>query len=373
MSKHSLLSPSSSKRWLECPPSARLTEGIKDETSIFAKEGSDAHTLCEYKVNKALGLNVANPVENLSYYDEEMEKSSEEYMLFVLETYHKEEGNEPEIFIEQRLDISRYVPECSGTGDCLIIANKTLHVIDFKYGKGVEVSVNKNTQMMLYALGALDMFESIYEIETVSMTVFQPRLSNISTSSTNVKELKQWANEYLKPRALLAFNGEGEMQAGSWCRFCKIKSSCIKRAEKNMQLASYDFKKPPQITDEEVIEILKQVDELSSWVSDIKGYALSVLSRGGKLEGYKLVEGRANRKYLDEKFVVETVKGENLDPYDHKVLGITAMTKLLGKQRFNKLLKQYIYKPKGKPTLVLESDKRPAIEINDFKDDTEEI
>ncbi len=372
MSKHSLLSPSSSKRWLECPPSARLTEKIKDEISSYAREGTDAHTLCEYKVNKALGLNVENPIETLSFYDEDMEQSAEEYMLFVLEAYQAEKDNDPVIITEQRLDISNYVPDCSGTGDCLIIANKTLHIIDFKYGKGIEVTAENNTQMMLYALGAVDMFESIYEIENINMTIFQPRLSNISTFSITANQIKQWANEYLKPRALLAFEGKGEMQAGSWCRFCKIKASCRKRAEKNMQLAAYDFKKPPLISNYEVIEILKQVDELTSWVSDIKGYALSLLSKGEKLEGFKLVEGRSSRKYLDEKAVIETVKNEGLDPFEHKVLGITAMTKLLGRKRFNELLKQNIYKPKGKATLVLESDKRPAIEINDFKNDTEE-
>jgi len=372
MSKHSLLSPSSSKRWLECPPSARLTEKINDETSVYAREGTDAHTLCEYKVNRALGLNVENPIENLSFYDEEMEQSAEEYMLFVLEAYQEEKDNDPVIITEQRLDISNYVPDCSGTGDCLIIANRTLHIIDFKYGKGIEVTAENNTQMMLYALGALDMFESIYEIENINMTIFQPRLSNISTSSITVSQIKQWANEYLKPRALLAYEGKGEMQAGAWCRFCKIKATCRKRAEKNMQLAAYDFKKPPLISDEEVIEILKQVDEISSWISDIQGYAFSVLSGGGTLKGFKLVEGRSNRKYLDEKAVIETVKKEGLDPYEHKVLGITAMTKLLGKSKFEELLKQYIYKPKGKPTLALESDKRPALEINDFKNDTEE-
>jgi len=359
MSNHSLLSPSSSERWLKCPPSVRLSEGIKDETSIYAEEGTDAHTLCEYKVDKALGLDVKNPIENLSFYNEEMESNAEEYMLFVLEAYQKEkeDGKDPTIFTEQKLDISNYVPECSGTGDCIIISNKNLQVIDFKYGKGIEVSAKDNTQMMLYALGALDMFGNFYEIETVIMTIFQPRLSNISTFSMKTEDLKKWAIEYLIPRSLLAFNGEGTMEAGSWCRFCKVKSSCRKRAEKNMQLASYDFKKPPLISDDEVIEILKQVDELGSWVSDIKGYALSVLSRGGKLEGFKLVEGRSNRKYLDEKVVIETVKSKGIDPYEHKVLGITAMTKLLGKTRFNELLKQYIYKPKGKPTLVLESDK----------------
>ena len=370
MSSHALLSPSSSSRWLMCPPSARLCEGIEDKTSSFAEEGTDAHTLCEYKVNKALGYKVENPTGNLQYYNEEMENCAEEYTAFVLETFQKEkdEGKGPLIITEQRLDITRYVPECRGTGDCIIIADKSLHIIDFKYGQGVPVSAEKNSQMMLYALGALEMFSSLYEVEEVSMTVFQPRLANISTFHLTTQELTHWADSYLAPRAEMAFTGEGEFCSGSHCRFCRVKGTCRKRAEENLELAKYEFEEPALLRDEEIAEILTKVEELVSWVNDIKGYGFSVLSRGGKLEGFKLVEGRSVRKYTDEDSVAQAVSEEGFDPYEHKVLGITAMTELLGKARFNEILGSCIYKPKGKPTLVPESDKRPAITIDDFND-----
>ncbi len=373
MSKHALLSPSSSSRWLKCTPSARLCEAYEDKTSSFAEEGTEAHTLCEYKVDLALGYESENPIPSLKYYNEEMESCADEYASYVLETYEKEkaEGRDPLIFTELKLDISQYVPECSGTGDCLIIADKTLHIIDFKYGQGVLVSAEENTQMMLYALGALDMFGSLYEITDVAMTVFQPRLSNISTYTIKADELTEWATTVLKPRAELAFSGEGEFSSGSHCKFCKVKATCRKRAETNMEFARFDFINPQLLSNEEVSEILSKVDELSSWANDIKGYGLSVLSRGGTINGFKLVEGRSVRTYTDEKAVAQAIQDAGHDPYDHKVLGITAMTKLLGKPRFYELLGSYVYKPKGKPTLAPESDKRPAITINDF-DNVEE-
>jgi hypothetical protein len=347
-----------------------LCEGIEDTTSSFAEEGTEAHSLCEYKVNMALGLRSENPVSDLKYYDEQMESCADEYASFVLEIFEKEKqkGKDPLIITEQRLDISRYVPECAGTGDCIIISNKHLYIIDFKYGQGVMVSAEQNTQMMLYALGALEMFSGLYDVETVSMTVFQPRLSNISTYTMSAVDLHSWAEEILKPRAELAFKGEGEFYSGSHCRFCKVKAPCRKRAQENLELARYEFREPVLLSDDEIAAILTQADELASWVSDIKGYALSVALSGGNIDGFKLIEGRSTRKYTDEKSVAQVVSEAGYEPYEHKILGITAMTKLLGKSRFHELLGPCIYKPKGKPTLVPESDKRPAITINDFHD-----
>ena len=368
MSKHALLSPSSSSRWTKCPPSVRLGEGIEDTTSFFAEEGTEAHTLCEYKVKTAYGLATENPVSTLQYYNEEMESCADEYANFILEVFQKEKeaGRDPQIFIEQKLDISRYVPECSGTGDCTIVSDKSLHIIDFKYGRGVPVTAEKNTQMMLYALGALEMFGQLYEVEEVLMTVFQPRLANISTYTLPTQELTDWAENYLKPKAALAFRGEGEFKSGSHCRFCKVKATCRKRAEANLELARYEFKKPDLLEVTEIAEILKKAEELASWVSDIRGYAFSVVSRGGSIDGFKLVEGRSVRTYTNEECVAQAVQDAGFDPYDHKVRGITAMTGILGRSRFNEILGAFIYKPKGKPTLVPESDKRPAIITNDF-------
>jgi hypothetical protein len=366
--KHALLSPSSSQRWLNCPPSARMGEHIEDTTSIFAEEGTDAHTLSEYKINKALGLVVENPKANLKYYDEAMDDHTDGYAIYILELYEmaKSKNKDALILTEQQLDISKFVPDCKGTGDCIILADKTLHVIDFKYGQGVLVSSENNTQMMLYALGALEMFSSLYEIDQVLITVYQPRLSNISTHTIETTELLNWAENYLKPQALLAHEGKGEFQSGEHCRFCKVKATCRKRAKDNLELAKYDFRSPPLLHNNEIGEILKKAEELVAWASDIKEYAFSLLNRGQKLEGFKLVRGRSNRKYIDDEAVAKIVKNAGYDPYDNKILGITAMTSLLGKNQFQELLGSLIHKPLGAPTLVPESDKRPAITINDF-------
>lgn len=370
MSSHALLSPSSASRWTNCPPSARLCEHIEEGPSTFAEEGTDAHTLCEYKVNKAFGIPAEDPSSTLRYHTEEMENCSDEYASFVLETFQEEKQacRDPFILTEQRLDISRHVPGCSGTGDCIIVAQGCLHVIDFKYGQGVAVSAERNTQMMIYALGALEMFGSLYEVSDVSMTIFQPRLANVSTFTMPTEELMGWAATYLKPRAEMAFRGEGEFKSGSHCRFCKAKANCRKRAEENLELARHEFAEPVLLADEEIADILTKADELASWVSDIKGYAFSVLGRGGKIEGFKLVEGRSVRKYTDEASVAEAVSTAGFDPYEHKVLGITAMTELLGRPRFKEILGALVCKPRGKPTLAPDSDKRPAITINDFED-----
>ena len=375
MGSHALLSASSSKRWLNCPPSARLCAEVEDTTSEYAKEGTDAHTLCEYKVKKMLGIDMQDPTNSLSYYNEEMERCAEEYASYILEIIEeaKQYCKDPLVLIEQRLDFSRYVPDGFGTGDCLIIADKTLHIIDFKYGKGVEVDSEDNPQMMCYAVGALELFDNLYDIENVCMVIYQPRIENISVSSMNITELYNWAENTLKPIAELAYEGKGEFKAGDHCQFCKIKATCRKRAEYNMELAKYDFEEPAELTDEEVSEILIKSGDLVSWVSDVKEYALNQAIQGKNYPNLKLVEGRSNRKYLNEEEAAKAVIAAGYDPYEKKLLGITSMTSLLGKTKFNEVLGKLIYKPQGKPTLVLESDKRPAMQINDFIDEREEI
>ena len=375
MGSHALLSASSSKRWLNCPPSARLCAEVEDTTSEYAKEGTDAHTLCEYKVKKMLGINMQDPTSDLSYYTEEMERCAEEYASYILEVIEdtKQYCKDPLVLIEQRLDFSRYVPDGFGTGDCLIIADKTLYIIDFKYGKGVEVESEDNPQMMCYAIGALELFDKLYDIENVCMIIYQPRIENISVSSMNVTELYNWAENTLKPIAELAFEGKGEFKAGDHCQFCKIKATCRKRAEYNMELAKYDFEEPAELTDEEISSILIKSGDLVSWVSDVKEYALNQAIQGKDYPDMKLVEGRSNRKYLNEEDAAKAVIAAGYDPYEKKLLGITAMTSLLGKTKFNEVLGNLIYKPQGKPTLVLASDKRPAMKIIEFNDEREEI
>lgn len=371
--KHALLSASSSHRWLNCPPSARLCENYDDKGSDFAAEGTDAHALCEYKLKKALGIPDENPTDNLSWYSAEMEDCANGYAAFVTELVEeaKKSCPDPVVLIEQRLDYSKYVAEGFGTGDCVIIADGTLHIVDYKHGRGVLVEADENPQMKLYALGALELFDCIYDISTVSMTIYQPRRSNVSTFSVPKEELYNWAYNVLIPVAELAFEGGGEYRCGEWCQFCKAKADCRKRAEANMELAKYEFRQPPLLADEEVEEILSKLDGLTSWANDIRDYALRAAISGKKWTGFKLVEGRSNRRYTDENAVIAAVQNAGFDPYEHKLLGVTAMTSLLGRKQFNEILGGYVTKPQGKPTLAPESDKRPEMTtiIDDFKED----
>lgn len=361
--KHAVLSASSSYRWLVCPPSAQECAKLPDTSSEFAQQGTDAHSLCEYKVLSALGRDAADPTKGLIFFDEEMDECANEYAEFVMEQVEAAKAvcKDPLVLIEQRLDFSRWVLNGFGTGDCVIVADDQLTVIDYKHGLGVLVDAEKNSQMMCYALGALQLFDGIYDINHVSMTIFQPRRDNISTYRLDKDELLHWAETVLKPTAELAAKGEGEYKAGDHCRFCKIKATCRKRAEYNLKLARYDFAVPSTLQDEEIEAILERVDELVNWAGDVKDYALQQALSGKQWEGWKLVEGRSNRRYVNEEAVAAAVEKAGFDPYEKKLLGITAMTKQLGKKRFEELLSNLVEKPQGKPVLVLESDKRPAM------------
>jgi hypothetical protein len=358
---------------MNCPPSALLGEGIKDETSEFAQEGTEAHALCEYKLKKALGMEAKDPTEGLAHYTQEMEDCATDYVSFVLEKLEqvKQKCPDPVVLIEQKLDFSAFVPDGFGTGDCVIMADGTLEVIDFKYGRGVLVDADNNSQMMLYALGACEVFGPLYVIGDIGMTIFQPRLGNISSSHISGEALYLWANKVLEPAAQKAITGDGELAAGDWCRFCKVKAQCRERARMNMELAQYEFREPPLLDEAEVAQILTKLDGLVAWADDVKGYALGEALKGKRIAGFKLVEGRSIRKYSDEAKVAEKVESAGYDPYERKVKGITAMTGLLGKTRFNELLGALVIKPQGKPALVPESDKRPEMTNNEFNE-TEE-
>ena len=377
MPKHAYLSASASHRWLACPPSAKLCANILDQASEYAQQGTDCHELCAYLVEKALGREVIDPTENLTYYDAEMQNCADEYRNYVLEQIEaaKEFCKDPQVMIEQRLDFSRWVENGFGTGDCVIVADEVLQIIDYKHGLGVLVSAGDdehggNSQMMCYALGALEVFGDIYDINQIKMTIFQPRRDNISTYTISKDDLLKWADEVLAPTAQLAYVGEGEFKAGDHCTFCKVKATCRKRAEYNLELAKYDFEMPATLDDTKIAAILEKVDEMISWGNDIKEYALQQAQSGVHFEGWKIVEGRSNRKYTDEAAVAFAVKDAGFDPYEKKLLGVTAMSTLLGKKKFEELLGGLIYKPPGKPALVPESDKRPAMNtaIDDFKE-----
>ncbi len=371
--KHAFLSASASHRWLECPPSAKLCAEQGDRASPYAKQGTDAHALCEYKVLAALGKPSEDPTEGLNFFDTEMANCTDEYCTYVMEQLQEARAycRDPDVLVEQRLDFSKWVPNGFGTGDCLIVADKVLHIIDFKYGLGILVEAENNPQMMCYALGALEIYDGIYDIDTVRMTIFQPRRENISTYEMDKKDLLHWANTILKPTAELAYVGEGDFKAGDHCQFCKVKATCRKRAEHNLEMARYDFEMPTILDKSEIAAILPRIDDLVAWAGDIKEYALQQAMSGTEYPGYKVVEGRSVRKYTDEEAVATAVTDAGYDPYEKKVLGITAMTSLLGKKRFEELLSGFITKPPGRPTLVPDSDKRPALNTakDDFKDE----
>lgn len=368
--KHALLSASSAHRWLHCPPSAKLTAGVTETPSEAALQGTAAHALAEHKLRRALKQQSKRPVSE--YEDDEMDAYTDDYVSYVLEQYETAKSETPGavIYIEQRLDFSHVVPGGFGTGDCLIVADGTLHVIDLKYGLGVLVEAEWNPQMMLYAIGALALFDALYDIEQVALTVFQPRRENVSTWTISVTELNEWAEQTLKPAAELAANGEGEFCAGTWCQFCRIASTCRARAEGNLELAKYEFAPPAELSTDEVADVLARIPELTKWATDVQDYALSQALAGECYEGFKLVAGRSIRKYTDETAVAEAAKTAGYkDIYKQSLLTITAMEKLMGKKQFSEILGDLVVKPEGKPTLVPLSDKRPELHLDSAADD----
>lgn len=370
--KHAVLSASSSHRWLNCTPSAMLEKSFENKGSEAAAEGTAAHELCEHKLKKALKRRSKRPVSD--YNTDEMEECSDAYVDFVMEQYEqaKQKCKDPVVLIEQRLDFSAYVPDGFGTGDCLIVADDTLHIVDFKYGLGVLVEAEHNPQMMLYALGALAIYQDLYDIEFVAMTIFQPRRENISTWTISVPELLDWAENELKPKAELAANGEGEYSSGDWCTFCRAKATCRKRAEDKLKMARFDFEEPPLLTDEEVAEVLAQLPDLTRWATEVQEYALEQAVKHGKhWTGFKIVRSVSRRKYTDEEKVAQTaIKAGYEDIYRSTLIPITEMEKLMGKKNFAEILGDLVHKPPGKLTLAPETDKRPAVDVfEDFKED----
>ena len=375
MGQHAILSASASKRWMNCTPSALLEKQFADEESIYAAEGTAAHALAEHKLKRFLKKRSKRPV---SDYDcDEMEECTDDYVSFAMEQIEKakQSCSAPVVMIEQRLDFSRWVPEGFGTGDLVIVADDTLYIVDLKYGKGIAVSAEWNPQMLLYSLGALELFGSLYDIEKVNMTIHQPRLENVSTFEITVHDLMEWAEQELMPKAEMAAKGEGEFAVGDWCRFCKAKNTCRARAEEYLRLAQMEFKPPELLSEEEIAEVLKVADELAKWSADVYAYAQDeAITHGRVWNGFKLVEGRSNRKYVNEEEVADAAKAAGYeDIYKKSLIGITEMEKLMGKKDFQKILGSLVYKPQGKITLVPESDKRPPIQTEtaeaDFKED----
>ena len=379
MAEHAVLSASGSHRWLNCTPSARLELEFENTGSEAAREGTAAHALCEHKLKRALHMRSRRPASD--YDSDEMEECTDAYVDFVMEQYEtaKQVCEDPVILIEQRLDFSCYVPDGFGTGDCLIISDDRLHIIDFKYGMGVLVDAEDNPQMKLYALGALAVYDALYDIREVSMTIFQPRRENVSTWTIPVEDLKAWAENELKPRAKMAYDGEGEYLPGEWCTFCRAAVRCRARAEEKLKLAQTEFRMPPLLTDAEIEDILAVLPDLTKWANEITAYALdTALNHGKEWNGFKVVQGRSVRKYRDEAAVAEAAKEAGYkDIYRQSLIPLTEMQRLMGKDRFEEILGGLITKAPGRPTLVPKSDRRPAMNvsnaINEFYEIKEDI
>ena len=372
MAKHALLSASGAHRWLECTPSAQLELQFPQSTSEYAEEGTAAHELCELTARHWLGEISEAEYENQrdelakgKYYNAEMQECANDYAKFVAEktAAARETCEDAFTALEVRVDFSKYVKDGFGTGDCIIVSDNVLEIIDFKYGKGVRVEAAGNPQMKLYALGAYLEYNTLFDIDSVRMTIFQPRLSGVQSSDEiTVKELLEWAEKYVKPRAKLAYKGEGEFAPSEEvCKFCRAKAQCKARADKNLKL----FDEAPDVlllTPEDAGKILEQAGDIQSWLADLESLVSSTLLAGQPVEGWKMVEGRSNRRFADELKVVDAMKAAGYDEsllYERKLITLTQMEKDFGKKAVAETLGELIVKPQGKPTLAPAKDKRP--------------
>ncbi|HAC0644702.1 TPA_asm: DUF2800 domain-containing protein [Listeria monocytogenes] len=388
---HAKLSASGSSRWLNCTPSIALEAKFPEQKNggVFAQEGTLAHSFAELllqkfndEVTKAGYARKLNRLKENSLYDASMIDHVEVYTTIVIEKFQEAHAADKNavLSIEQQLDYSEYARGGFGTGDAVIVGNGVVEIIDLKYGKGVPVSAKENSQLMLYGLGAYNAFELDYDLHTVRMTIVQPRLDDVTEFEMEVSDLLDWAENVVKPAALLADAGKGELNPGHWCKFCRARSICKARAEANLALTSYDFKDPRLLQPSEIAKVLGQVAELKSWVEDVKSFALKEAeSRGIEFPGWKLVEGRSNRRYADAEMVQAMMELEGYSEEEllsKKLISLTDMEKLIGKKQVSAILGDLIEKPAGKPTLVVETDRRQALKLksdaaDDFADDLE--
>lgn len=377
MPKHALLSASGSHRWLECTPSAKLEENFPASTSEYAEEGTTAHefayTTAKYWLNEITEAEYENARDEISkskYYNAEMQDCANAYGKFVAEKFKTAKAACEDAFVELEvtLDFSKWVKNGFGTGDCIIVADGTLEIVDFKYGKGVRVEATRNSQMMLYALGAYSKYGTLFDITNVCMTIYQPRLSGEQSSDEiTLDELLEWGNKYVKPRAKLAYKGEGEFApSAETCKFCRAKETCRARAEQNLSL----FDNAPDtklISVDEAAQILDRAGDIKSWLEDLEKVVTSALKNGEKVIGWKLVAGRSNRKFSDENAVVAAMLSAGYDEeklFSRSLLTPAQMEKAFGSEA-KKILAPLIIKPQGAPTLAPETDKRPEYKPED--------
>lgn len=380
-SGHAKLSPSSASRWLSCTRSADLEYQLPDSTSNAAEEGTLAHSLGELMLKLHFGLISKEKyklehslIKTNSYYNEAMESYCKDYAAYCIEQYMalKAEDDSAVFALEQKVDLTAYVPDGFGTVDFQAANSKRVVIVDLKYGKGVPVSAVDNAQLKTYSLGVLDRWSLVFDCENVTLHIFQPRIDNITSFDISVADLKKWGDEVLRPKAKLAFEGKGEFVAGKHCQFCKVKATCRANAEHHLKLAEYDFRAVDFLTKEEIADIITRAPLFKTWLTSVEEHALSEAIKGEDIPGFKVVEGRSVRQITNEEAVVKVLKANGFtdeELFTRKLLGITALEKVTGKQVFNSLLSSYVIKPAGAPTLAPLSDKRQTFNSaeNDFK------
>ena len=378
---HALLSPSAAHRWINCTAAPRLEADVEDKGSEFAAEGTLAHAYCAQKLKAFLGLPTDGEAKEIAelndrYHTGEMDEYTDTYKTIVLEKFNAARAKTKDalLLIETRLDFSEYVPDAFGTADAIIIADGTMEVIDFKYGKGVKVSAVDNPQMKIYGLGAYEKFSFEYKIDRVRMTIIQPRIENFSEWELSVSELMAWTDGVLTPKAQQAYKGDGPQVPGDWCQFCKVKSNCRALTQKCIEAAK-NHPDPKLISpDELAADVLPMLATVKTWLAGVEDYALQQALSGVQLHGWKIVEGRSVRKITDQDgaaLALNKAGYKTTEIYKPQELRtITDLEKLTGKKQFAAICGDYIEKPQGKPTLAPESDKRPAIDplADDFKD-----
>lgn len=379
--KHALLSASGASRWMNCTASARLEEGFQETASDYAAEGTLAHEFAELGLRAALSLidpmdypDLISALRDNDLYSDEMEEEVQKHIDYVLEQFTEAQRltEGAILLIEEKTDLTYFIENGFGTCDVVIIADGVLEVIDLKYGKGVRVQAADNSQLKLYGLGALRAFELMYDIHTVRLTITQPRLDSISSWEITAEALNTWGEEVVKPKAKEAYAGEGEQVTGDWCRFCKAKARCKALAKESLEIARLEFSDPMLLDDSELLEAYGQADRIIDWLNGVGAYVLAEANKGKKWEGYKLVKGRSNRIWSSAEKVEALLLKDGFKKEDiliSKLAGIGAIEKLTGKAKFETLLSPVVMKPPGKPTLVPESDKRPALGVEQAKTD----
>lgn len=386
MTTHAVLSASAADRWLHCPPSARMEKRFPDKGSPYAAEGTLAHALAALKLEKLFYpmsatrfeasrkriIETAKARDGVDY-DREMDRYTDIYM-DEIDRVACSFPSTPFVSIENKVYFSAYVPGGYGTADCIMISGQDLHIFDLKYGKNVKVAAKNNNQLRLYALGAYLNFGMIYPIKIITQHIIQPRVDDgISSWSYHFAELDAWA-ESIRETARLADAGQGELDAGPWCQFCKAKPVCRKYGE---QFKTAAVKKPdPKVMQpDEIGKMLRLLDGLVSYQKELKDFALSEALKGHAIPGMKVVEGRSVRAWKDQDAAFKKVMTLGFkEPmlYERVPLSLSSVEKLVGKKQFGLQLKDYVVKPRGKPTLVPVSDNRPEFSphsaIDDFKD-----